>query len=134
VCAKNIVISEGVGIPKAQVNMGLGSKMEDGINLVTLEAVHDFRRIGDIAMIKAEVPFVIECPRVVQRGAIVELVKRDNVVGIRICHSQVSYQPAGTVYGRESVFNFFVVRVQSQTKGSLHEASTACDHDILDIG
>lgn len=96
-CTENIVIGEGVGVSKTQVNMGLGGEVEDSINLVALEAVHDFRRVSDIAMVEAEVPLVIECPRIVQRGAVVELIERDNVVGIRICHSQVSNQPAGTV-------------------------------------
>lgn len=93
--AEYIVIGEGVGIAKAQVNVRLRGKVEDGINLVAIEAVHDFGGIGDVAMVKAKVPLVIKCPRIVQRGAIVKLVKRDNVVGIGVCHGQVSYQPAG---------------------------------------
>jgi hypothetical protein len=100
VCTKYIIVSESVGISEAQVDMGLSSKVENGVNFVAFKAVHDFRRICDIAMIEAEVPLVIECSCVVQRGAVVELVEGDDIVCIRVCHSQVSYQPASTAKGR----------------------------------
>lgn len=97
VCAKYVIVGESVGISEAQVDMGLSSKVKNGVDFITLKAVHDFRRISDIAMIEAEVPLVIKCSCVVQRGAVVELVERDDIVCIGICHCQVSYQPASTM-------------------------------------
>jgi len=97
VCAENVIIGESVGISEAQVNMGLSSKVKDGVNLVAFKAVHDLRGISDIAMVEAEVPLVIECSRVVQRSAVVEFVERDDIVRIRVCHGQMSHQPASTM-------------------------------------
>jgi hypothetical protein len=101
VCAENVIVGESVGISEAQVNVGLSSKVEDGVNLVAFKAVHDFRGIGDIAMVEAEVPLVIECSRVVQRGAVVELVERYDIVRIGVCHGQMSHQPASTMKDTE---------------------------------
>lgn len=99
-CAKYVIVGESIGISETQIDVGLSSKVENSVNFVAFKAVHDFRRISDIAMVEAEVPLVIECSCVVQRGAVVKLVERDDIVCIGVCHSQVSYQPASTVKGR----------------------------------
>lgn len=64
----------------------MSCEVKDGVNFVALKTVHDLRRVGDVAMVEAKVSLVIEGSGVVQRGAIVELVERHNVVGVRICH------------------------------------------------
>src|SRR5450432_3664497 len=96
-CAKDVVIGECVRVAKAQVNVGLSGKVEDGINLVAFKTIHDFGGVCNIAMVEAKVPLVIERPGIVERSAVVQLVERDNIIGIRICHGQMSHQPTSTL-------------------------------------
>jgi len=42
VCTIDICVGEGVRISKAQVDVGLCGKMEDGVDVVSLQTVHDF--------------------------------------------------------------------------------------------
>jgi hypothetical protein len=79
-------------------------------------------------MVECEISFVIEDSRVVQGSAVVELVEGNNVVGIGIGQCEMSYKPASTVT---------VIRRCSCNVGTynyLHEASSSCDHNILNIG
>lgn len=77
-------------------------------------------------MVEGEVTLVVQRASVVERGAIIELVKGNNVVRIRVGQGKMSYEPACTV----SVSNCSAARGASN--GS-HEASSSSDHDILDI-
>lgn len=76
-------------------------------------------------MVECEVSFVVQDSSVVQRGAVVELVKGYDIVGIRVGQGQMSYKPACAV----------VVRIYCGHLGVLylHKASTACNHNILHI-
>jgi hypothetical protein len=79
-------------------------------------------------MVECEISFVIEDSRVVQGSAVVELVEGNDVVGIGIGQCEMSYKPASTIA---------VVRRCSCNVGAndyLHEASSSCDHNILNIG
>jgi hypothetical protein len=91
--AVDIGVGEAVGVAEAQVDVGLGGKVEDGVNVMALEAVHHLGGVGDVALVEGEVPLVIEGAGVVERGTVVELVEGDNVVCLWVCEGQVSYQP-----------------------------------------
>jgi len=73
--------------------VGLRSEVENGINLVALEAVHDFGGVCDVAMVECEIALVVEGAGVVQRSAVVELVEGDDIVCIGVGQGKVSYQP-----------------------------------------
>lgn len=62
----NVGVGESVGVSEAQINVGLSSKVENGINVIALEAVHDLRWVGDVSVVKGEVSLVIEGTGVVQ--------------------------------------------------------------------
>ena len=84
--------------------MRLGSKVENGIDFVSLEAVHDLGRVRDITMVEAEIWLIIESAGValalisilkgqsraldlLQGSTVVELVKGHDVVGIGVRQS-----------------------------------------------
>ncbi|KFY44487.1 hypothetical protein V494_01461, partial [Pseudogymnoascus sp. VKM F-4513 (FW-928)] len=94
--AVDVGVGETVRVSERQVNVGLGGEVEDGVNVVALKAVHHLGGVGDVALVEGEVPLVIEGAGVVERSTVVELVKGDNVVCLRVCDGQVSYQPAST--------------------------------------
>lgn len=96
VCAVDIRVCEVVRVAKAQVDVRLGGKVEYGVDIVSLQAVDHLGRVGDVALVKGKVALVIEHPCVVERGAVVQLVKRHDVVGIGICQGQMPYKPACT--------------------------------------
>jgi len=126
-CAIYICMCECVRVTKAQINVRLCGKVENCVNIVSLQAVHDLGRVCDIAMVECEISFVIEDSRVVQGSAVVELVEGNDVVGIGIGQCEMSYKPASTVAA---------VRGCSCNVGAnnySHEASSSCDHNILDI-
>lgn len=89
----DVGVGEAVRVAKAQVDVGLGGEVEDGIDVVTLEAVHDLGGVGDVALVEGEVPLVIESAGVVERGTVVKLVEGDDVVCLWVREGQVSHQP-----------------------------------------
>lgn len=96
VSAVDVGVGETVGVSEAQVDVGLGSEVEDGVNVVALEAVHHLGGVGDVSLVEGEVPLVIEGTGVVERSTVVELVEGDNVVCLWVCDGQVAHQPACT--------------------------------------
>lgn len=48
-------------------------------------------------MIEREVALVVEGAGIVQGRTVVQLIERDDVVGVWVGHSQVSYEPASTI-------------------------------------
>lgn len=94
-------MGERIRVSKTQIDVGLRRKVEDGINFVSLQTVHHFRGIGDVAMVEGKVALVVESSSVVQGGAVIELVERHDVVCIGIGQSQMSDQPASTAAIRE---------------------------------
>ena len=67
----HVSVCKCVGVTKTQINMGLSGKVEDSVNLMSLETVHDLRRICDISMVKGEISLVIEGSCVVERCTII---------------------------------------------------------------
>ena len=92
----DIGVGEGIRVTETQIDVGLCGEVEDSIDLVSLEAVHDLGGVGDVAMVEGEVALVVQDPGVVQGRAVIELVEGDNVVGIGVGQGQVAYQPAST--------------------------------------
>ena len=76
--------------------------MEDGVNFVSLEAVHHFGGICDIAMVESEVALVVQGTRVVEGSAVIQLIKRHDVVCVWVGQGKMSDEPAcyetGTTY------------------------------------
>lgn len=96
VCAVDICTRELVRVAKAQVHVRLRREVEDGVDLVLAQHPLDVARTCDVALLKGKVGSAVEHPRVVQRRAIVELVKRHDVV-VRIPKDQMADEPAGAV-------------------------------------
>ena len=71
VCAINVSMCEGIGVTKAQIHMRLRSEMEDGINVVSLQAIHNLGWICNVAMVECKVSFVVENSSIVEGGTIV---------------------------------------------------------------
>ena len=93
----HVGVGESVGVTEGQINVGLGSEVEDGVNVVTLQAVHNLRWVGDITVVEGEVSLVVQRTGVVEGSAVVELIEGDDVVGIWVLDSQVADQPTGAV-------------------------------------
>lgn len=97
VCPVDVCVCESVRVTKAQIDVGLRGEVEDGIDLVTLEAVHYLGGVGDVSMVEGEVSLVVEDSGIVQGRAVVKLVEGDNVVCIGIGQGEMSYEPASTM-------------------------------------
>lgn len=102
--AVDVGVGEAVGVAKAQVDVRLGGKVEDGVDVVALQAVDNLRGVGDVTLVEGEVALVIQGAGVVERGAVVKLVKGDNVVRVGVGEGEVADEPAGTKRKRSSAF------------------------------
>jgi len=92
----HVGVREAVGVAEAQVDVRLGSEMKHRVNFMALHAVQDLGRVGEVAVVEGKVASVIEGPRVIQGGAVVELVKGDYVVGMRVGEGEVADDPRCT--------------------------------------
>ena len=111
--------------------MRLRGEVEDGVDVVPLEAVDDLGRVGDVPLVECEVAPVVEDARVVEGRAVVQLVKRDDVVSVRVSEGEVADEP--TCSATESAT---LRREAGYFMGDMiiiHEAGPARDHDVLDI-
>jgi hypothetical protein len=95
--AEHIIFREDVGVAETQVYMCVRRKVEDGVDVVLLQAFDHVARYSDIAVKEAEVRFRLQHSGIVQRAAIVQLVKGNNVVGVGIFDGKVAYKPRPTV-------------------------------------
>ena len=134
--AVDVGVREAVRVAKAQVDVRLRGKVEDGIDVVALEAVHHLGRVRYVALVEGEVAPLVEDARVVERRAVVELVKGHDVVRVRVRQGQVSHEPAGAaeleVRDNSQAMTIMLGSCPS-LRQSLHEAGAARDHDILDV-
>lgn len=83
-CSINICMRELVRVAKAEVNMRLRRKMDNGVGFVSTEhTLHSSRR-GDVALLECEVRSAIENARVVECCAVVQFVQGNHIiVGVR---------------------------------------------------
>ena len=91
--ASNVGVRKGEGVPKTEVDVGLRSEVEDGVHVILSEAAEDRLVICHISIDKSEVGAGVEAFGVVQRSAVVNFVKRDDLVLVRICQSEVADDP-----------------------------------------
>lgn len=77
--------------------MGLSGKVENGVDVVALEAVDYLGGMGDVALVEGKVALVVQYPGVVEGRAVVQLVERDNIVGVWVGEGQVADEPACAV-------------------------------------
>lgn len=94
--AVDVGVGEAVRVTEAQVDVGLGGEVENGVNVVALQAVEHLVGIGDVALDKGKVLAFVEGTGVVERRAVIELVEGDNVVCVGIGHGEVTDEPAST--------------------------------------
>ena len=73
--AVDVGMRKAVGVAKAQVNVRLGGKVEDGIDIVAFQAVINLGGGGDVSLVEGEVPLVIEDASVVEGRAVVQLIE-----------------------------------------------------------
>lgn len=92
----DIGVGESVRVTKTQIHVGLRGKMENGINVVSLEAVHDLGGICNVAIVEGEIPLVVQDTGVVQGSAVIELIEGDDVVRVGVGQGKMSYEPACT--------------------------------------
>ena len=67
--------------------------MEDGIDFVLAEHSLDIARGRNIAMFEGKVGSTVEYPGIVQRGTVVKLIERDDVV-MGVGKHKMAYKPA----------------------------------------
>ena len=84
---------KGCGVFEARVDVGLGGEVDDGVDIVAVEAACDVVCGGDVASVEREILAAVEHFGVVQCGAIIELVKGDEVVMVLIGDSEGSNEP-----------------------------------------
>jgi hypothetical protein len=125
----DISVGEAVRVAERQVDVGHGGEVEDGVDVVALDAGLDLLWVGDVALEEVEVLLLVQGAGVVQGGAVVELVKGDDVVGVWVLDSEVTDQPARA----EDIVSWCCSRRGGVIEGGSHEASSTGNHDILDI-
>lgn len=91
--AIDVCVGKAVGIAKTQIHVRLSGKVHHGIDVITLHAVKNFGGIGQVAMIKGKVALVVEGSGVVESRAVIELVKRHNVVSVGVCQGEMANNP-----------------------------------------
>lgn len=95
-----VVLREVEGVSEAQVNVRLGSEMEDGVDVEFAKALQDIGRLCHITVKEVEVWPPFEHPRVVPRAAVVQLIERDHIVRMRVLFNEMAYQPGCTMIVR----------------------------------
>ena len=96
-CAVYIGVRELIRVAKAQIDVRLRRKVEDGIDLMLSKHSLNVARQCDIAMFKDKIRPVVEHSCVVQGRAVVELIERDHIV-VRIGEHDMTYEPTCSVH------------------------------------
>lgn len=128
----DVGVCESVRVTEAQIDVGLSGEVEDGVDLVPLQALDDFGGVGNVAVDESEVGLFVQYTGVVERRAVVQLVEGDDVVVIRVSESEMADEPA-SAEGFVSAAGRDTDKAQCQDR-NLHEACTTGNHDVLDIG
>ena len=66
VSATHVCLCEAIRVPKAQIDMGLGCEMKDGVDPVSCQALQDLSWVRDISANEGEVLPAIETSDVVE--------------------------------------------------------------------
>lgn len=126
-CPVYVCVCELVGVTKAKVDMRLRGEVEDCVDFVLTENLLHVRRQRYITLLKRKVCATIQNAGVVERCAVVELVKRDDIVVVRIGEGQVTDKLASTV-GCQSYGVWEAMTMQSRF--DIHEACSSCDENV----
>lgn len=78
--ALDIRLGELEGVPKAEIHVRLRGKVEDRVDGVVFDAPHHGLEVRDVAVDELEVRAAIQAVRVVQCGAVVDLVEGDDPI------------------------------------------------------
>ena len=98
VCATDIGFCEREGITEAEIDVGLSSKMEDGINMVLSQAAKDSFFVRHVAENELKVGVRVETFGVLECCAVVDFVEREDVVIIWIAQTEVADDPGGAIF------------------------------------
>ena len=79
--------------------------MEDCVDFVLLQAVHNLGGVRDVALVEGKVLLVVENAGVIEGGAVVKLVERYDIVRVGVGQGKMSYQPTSTVTIRRAQCN-----------------------------
>lgn len=90
-------VREPVRVSEAEVHMRLCGEVEYRVDVMPLQAVDDLGRVGDVSVVEAKVPLVVQGAGVVERGAVVQLVEGDDVVSVRVGKCEVPDEPTRAV-------------------------------------
>lgn len=132
--AIDICVGKSVGVAETQINVGLCCEVEYSINTVLYKAVHYFIWMGDVSMIEREVSLIVKYPCVVQGGTIVKVIKRNNIICIRVGQCKMPYKPAGTAHeSAEGPYRSLQHHMRSAILSHLHESCPSRDHNVLNI-
>ena len=96
-CATDIGVCKGEGVAKAQVNVRLGCKVQNGVNIVLSQAAKDRLFVCYVSKNELKVGTSIETFGVIERGAVIDFVEDDNLIVFRICESQMADDPGSSV-------------------------------------
>ena len=84
VCAADVCLREGKGVAEAEIDVRLCGEMEDCVDVMLFQAAEDGFFVGHVAKDELEVGSGVETFGVVESRTIVDLVKGDDTVGVRI--------------------------------------------------
>jgi hypothetical protein len=90
-------------------------------------------KMVSILCFESEVRLIVEDSRIIQSRAVVELVKRHNVVG-GVCEDKVADVPTGAACRQHSRMTFEAAALREESAIDVHEAGTSCDKYVLRIG
>ena len=96
VCAADVGFCERERVAKAEIDVGLSSKMEDGINTVLSQAAKNGFFVCHVAENELEVGARVETFGVLESCAVVDLVEGEDVVIIWVGQSQVADHPGSS--------------------------------------
>lgn len=76
----NVGLSKGQRVSERVVDVGLGSKVHDGVDFVFEESIVDNVRRGNVSLDEFKVGKVLDLVEIFQTTAVIQAVKNDNVV------------------------------------------------------
>ena len=97
-CSKDVILREFERISKAQIYMRLRRKVENRIYVELSEASQDIGRAGYITVEEGEIDAALQDAGVVSRAAVIQLIKRNDIICAWILGDKVTDEPASTAY------------------------------------
>lgn len=133
VCAVYIGVGELVRVPEAQVDVRLRGEVDDGVYVVGAETAPHVGRGGDVALDEGKVGRGVKDAGVVERCAVVKLVKRIDAVLVGVRQREMADEPARAA-------SLSVSKPSHNHHSTVlwccdaHEARPSSHHDVARIG